>query len=420
MSFFPATAAAGAGAPARKRTIPKPTASARPVRILHIINDLGIGGAEMMLYRLLAHKDRARFDPVVLSLMDRGSLRTRIEKLGVPVYTAAMRPGLATPASVLRFIRLARQIEPDLIQGWLYHGSLAAQLAALFLWSKVPVLWSIHCSIYSLKFEKRLTAAVVRLCAILSRLASGIVFVSNTSLVQHRELGYDVERSLVMPNGIDTDLFAPADEARLSVRAELGLPEGALLLGAIGRHHPMKDHANFLRAASEITAKDPRVHLLLAGRELDNENGALTKLIRELGLSDRTHLLGERVDIARLVAALDVFCLSSSYGESFPIIVGEAMSSGVPCVVTDVGDSAWMIGETGRVVPPRDTPALAAACEEMLSLSVEGRKALGEAARSRVIEHFSLAAIVAEYEALYESTLAGNADILSAGAGVIN
>lgn len=386
-----------------------PTPAGKPVKILHIINDLAIGGAEMMLYRLLSEKSRQRFDPVVISLMDRGTLRERIEELGIPVYTAGMKPGLPTPASVWSLIRLVREIKPDLIQGWLYHGSLAAQIGSLVLPGKIPAVWSIHCSIYSLSFEKKLTAAVVRLCALLSKLAAGIIFVSRTSQAQHQALGYSIDKSCVFPNGIDTALFAPSNEARAAVRLELGIPKEALLIGAIGRYHAMKDQPNFLRAASLIAASRPDIHFLLAGRELDRENRALMRLVTEMRLEERTHLLGERTDMARLVASLDVFCLSSSHGESFPVVVAEAMSSAVPCVVTDVGDSAWMVNATGRVTRPRDAQALALACEELLDLGPTGRKTLGLAARNRVVELFSLGTVVAEYEALYETMIASAA-----------
>lgn len=391
-----------------KATIAK-TSRPGSVRILHIINDLSIGGAEIMLFRLLSQKSRERFEPVVLSLMDRGSLRERIEELGIHVYTPRMKPGRPTPASVWRLIRIARQIKPDLIQGWLYHGSLAAQIAGLFLGERVPVLWSIHCSIYSLSFEKKLTALVVRLCALLSRLAANIIFVSQTSRTQHEALGYRIEQSCVVPNGIDTNLFAPDAEARNSVRSELRLPESALLIGMIGRYHQMKDHANFLKAAAQIAKQYPDAHFLLAGREVDTDNRTLLDQIHKLGIAERAHLLGERTDIARLVAALDVFCLASSHGESFPIIVGEAMSCGVPCVVTDVGDCAWMVNDTGRVVPPRDHRALAENCESLLELGSQGRHQRGQAARTRVIDLFSLSSVVAKYEALYEGTIAATA-----------
>lgn len=359
----------------------------------------------MMLYRLLSQTRRDRFDSVVLSLMDQGSLRQRIEELGIPVYTARMK-GMATPASIWRLIRLVRKIKPDLVQGWLYHGSLAAQLAGMFASSKAPVIWGIHCSTYPLSVEKKMTAALVRLCAPLSKLVSSIVFVSRTSQLQHKAKGYFTENSCVIPNGIDTTLFAPSNEARVSVRAELGLSTDALLIGVIGRYHPMKDHANFLRAAGQISKRSGEAHFLLAGRGVDGDNRALLDLIEDLKLDDHVHLLGERTDIARLVAALDIFSLSSCHGESFPIIVGEAMSCAVPCVVTDVGDSAWMVSDTGRFVPPRDTGALAAAWEEFLEIGPAGRLAMGAAARSRVIELFSLPSVVARYEELYENSIA--------------
>ncbi|HXM34931.1 MAG TPA: glycosyltransferase [Pyrinomonadaceae bacterium] len=387
----------------------------RPLRILHVINDLSIGGAEMMLYRLLSQENRQRFDPVVISLMDRGSLRERIEELGIPVYTARMTPGLPTLGSIWRLVRLARQIKPDLIHGWLYHGSLAAQITGLVLTKKVPVLWSIHCSIYSLSFEKKLTAAVMRLCALISGLASNIIFVSHTSRSQHEALGYRIEHSCVVPNGIESNLFAPDAEARVSVRTELGLQQNALLIGVIGRYHRMKDHANFLNAAALLARQCPDAHFLLAGREVDRENHMLIDLIHKLGVDERTHLLGERLDIARLLAALDVYCLSSSHGESFPIIVGEAMSSEVPCVVTEVGDAAWMVYETGHVVPPRDPAALAAACGELIQIGPQGRRALGQAARARVMDLFSLSSVVAKYQELYESAMARAVVVADAG-----
>lgn len=380
--------------------------TSQPLRILHIINDLSIGGAEMMLYRLLSHKSRERFDPVVISLMDRGVLRERIEELGIPVYSAGMKPGLPSPASIWRLLKLARRLRPDLIQGWLYHGSLAAQIASLVLPKKPPVLWSIHCSIYSLAFEKKLTAAVVRLCALMSRMASNIIFVSRTSRTQHEALGYRVEPSCIVPNGIDTAQFAADAEARVTVRSELNLASHVPLIGVINRYHSMKDYPNFLRAAQQIATRYPEVHFLLAGRDVDAENRVLTELIRTLGLTAQTHLLGERTDIASLVASLDIFCLSSSHGESFPIIVGEAMSSEVPCVVTDVGDAAWMVSETENVAPPRDASALAAACVALLDLGPAGRRTLGRAARTRVMDLFSLSSVVARYEELYESVIA--------------
>ena len=358
-----------------------------------------------MLYKLLAKTDRARFEPVVITLIDRGALRERIEALGVAVHTIEMSPGLPSPLGLWRLIRLMRRIKADLVLGWMYHSCLAAQLARFFLPQRTPVIWSIHYSLGHLALEKRLTAAVIKLCGSLSKLADHLVFVSRASQEEHRSLGYSLDRSCVIPNGINVAEFVPSSEARSSVRAELGLAEDALLIGLMGRYHPMKDHANFLKAAALLSKTYPEIHFLLIGRGVDYQNPVLAQSITELGLSHQTHLLGERLDIPRIAAALDIFSISS-YGESCPNVIGEAMACEVPCVVTDVGDARWIVGDTGEVVPPRDAEALASAWKNIIDLGLAGRTTLGRAARLRVIEHFTLESVVARYNTLYETLLA--------------
>lgn len=382
--------------------------AAKPVKVMYVISDLCIGGAEMTLYKLLAETNRERFQPVVVSLVDRGTLRERIEALGIAVHTTRMEPGSPTPMGLWRLIKLIRTLKPDLILGWMYHSSLAAEVAKICSGLRVPVIWSIHYSLSSLVTEKKLTIAVIRLCGMLSRLPAKVVFVSQDGQTQHERLGYRIENTCVIPNGIDVKEFMPSAAARLSVRAELGIPAEAFLIGLIGRYHPMKDHANFLAAAALLLKTRPESHFLLIGRGIDQSNQQLSELIRQLNLADRTHLLGERRDTSRLAAALDIFSLSS-YGESCPNVIGEAMACGVPCVVTDVGDAVWIVGETGRVVPPRDANALALAWEEMINLGPENRQALGLLARTRVMDHFPIQAVMARYEDLYESVLASDA-----------
>jgi glycosyltransferase involved in cell wall biosynthesis len=345
----------------------------------------------------------------VVSLMDKGALRERIEALGIAVHTVGVRPRLPTPLALWRLIRLVRRLRPDLIVGWMYHSCLAVQLASIFTSRLASVLWSIHYSTNSLSEEKRLTALVIKACAFLSRLPGKIIFVSRDGQSKHRELGFSTTNSCVIRNGIDAATFVPSSEARASVRSEFGLPGDALIIGMVSRYHPMKDYACFLRAAALVSKIHPETHFFLVGRAVDGENQELRRLIHELGLAHRTHLLGERHDIPRLAAALDVFSLSS-YCESFPTVIGEAMACAVPCVVTDVGDAAWIVGDnTGRIVPPRDPDALARAWAEMIKLGGEGRASLGRAALSRVSELFPLKSVVHRYEALYEAVLAGRA-----------
>lgn len=379
------------------------------MRVVFLSTGLYTGGAERMLYNLLSKINRERFSPVVVSLMDRGTWGDRIESLGIPVHTIGMKPGmLPTPPLMWRLINLLRQIQPDLIQGWMYHGNLAAQVASWFCSQKPPVLWTIHHSINSLSSEKKTTIAIIKSGTQLSKFVKSIVFVSQNSKIQHEKLGYSSHNSCVIPNGFDTSLFIPFDEAKLKVRKELGLSKDTNLIGLICRYHPMKDHANFLQAAALLTKNYPNVYFLLVGTEVNEENQSLYQLIKELGIVDRVHLLGERRDIPRLMAALDIASSSSAYGEAFPLVVGEAMSCGVPCVVTNVGDSGWIVGDTGRVVSPKNSEALANAWKELIGLGAEGREALGRAARERIIECFALESVVAQYEKLYENALIKN------------
>lgn len=392
-----------------------PSSTPERIRIIHIINDLNIGGAEMMLCKLLSEADRKRFDLVVVSLRNRGQLNRRIGALGIPVYSVAMRLPLPTPTSCWRLIRLIRRLDPDLIQGWMYHGNLAAQIAGTFAPRPVTVVWNVRQSLSGLNYEKWSTAAVIRLCARLSNLPSKIIYNSRIAAAQHGAIGYQLQNSVVIPNGFITNQFTPSLEARRSVRTELGVAEDALLIGQVSRYHPVKDHGNFLHAAKILLRTHPDVQFVLCGENINWVNPILCGLINELKLAERIHLLDQRQDMARITAALDI-AVSSSCAESFPNVIGEAMSCGVPCVVTDVSDLVWILGDTGRVVPPRNAQALAEGMRELVELGLEGRAALGKAARERVIKHFPLREIESLYEALYEDVLALPAAGLSSSA----
>jgi glycosyltransferase involved in cell wall biosynthesis len=375
------------------------------MKILYIITGLPTGGAEMMLYKLLSKINRKRFEPIVVSLMDRGTLGDRIEALGIPVHSIGMNRGIPLPVHIWRLVHLVSQLKPHLIQGWMYHGNLAAQFASFLNGNKIPVIWSIHYSIDSLESDKKMTVAIIKLGAYISYIPKQILFVSQNSKLQHEALGYSRENSCIIPNGFDTLLFSPSLTDRIDVRSQLSLPKESVLIGLICRYHPMKDHANFIQAAALLLKVYPDTNFLMIGQEVDQYNSTLSQQIKDLKIGNRISLLGERKDIPHLIASLDIFTSASAYGEAFPLVVGEAMSCGIPCVVTDVGDSSWIVGNTGRVVPPRNPQMLADAWKELIALGEEGRETLGKAARKRIVEDFYLDSIVSKYESLYENIL---------------
>lgn len=371
------------------------------ISLLCVINALGTGGAEAMLYRLLTHLDRTRFRARVVTLIDTiEPFATKIRSLGIPVQTLGMRPGRPNPLYVLRLARWLRQDPPDVIQTWLYHADLVGGLAAR-LAGGIPVVWGIRHSDLSREGNPWLTLQTVKACARLSHwLPRRIVCNSEASRAVHAAAGYAAEKMMVIPNGLDLAMFRPDPAARESVKKELLEIRGeSPLVGLIGRFHPHKDHQNFIQAAAILSRSRPDVHFLLCGRGITWDNPKLVRWIMEAGIGDRFRLLGDRDDVPRLMAGLDL-AVSSSFGESFPNVIAEAMSCGVPCVATDVGDSAHIVGQIGRIVPPRDPRALAEAIEELLELNEEERCRLGAEARRRVQEHFDLPPMIAQFERL--------------------
>ena len=357
-----------------------------------------------MLFKLLSNRPQGAR---VISLMGDGALGARIRAVGVPVFSLGMsRGGMPTLAS-LRYLReIVRRESPDIAQGWMYHGNLAASLAGWLFGSGMPVVWNVRQTLYDLQHERRFTRWVIRANALLSSRANAIVYNSRTSAAQHEAFGFDASRTNIIPNGFDTDAFRPDAAARAAVRRELKLDDNAILVGLIGRYHPMKDHRNFLHAASLLSKKAPLAHFLLVGQDVDKQNAPLVTTIEELMLTDKVSLLGERTDIAQLNASLDILC-SASWAEGFANVIGEAMSCSVPCVVTDVGDSAWIVGQGGVAVPPRSPEALASALAALCGMKAEQRRAIGDKGRRRVIEKFSLAAISSRYQDLYDALNAG-------------
>ncbi len=369
-------------------------------KILFISTGLATGGAETMLYKLLLNMDRKQFDPAVVSLIGEGAFSQPIRDLDIPVYELELRGG-SILKSLQGLFKIIRQEQPDILQGWMYHGNIFAQLGRVLLFKPTSVIWNIRHSLYSLDYEKSGTAQIIRVLGKLSGLASKIIYNSEIGAKQHQEKGYAAQKTIVIPNGFDPQLFKASPENYLSVRQELNLAADIKLVGRICRYHPMKGHEYFLQAAGELAKDFPDLHFLLVGTNVDLENPALKNLIEELGIGDRVHLLGERKDTARLTSACDVSVSSSYFGEAFPNIIGEAMACEVPCVVTDVGDSALIVGDTGKVVPSKDSSAIAQGCRELLLMDSQAKEELGKKARQKVVDMYSIKAVVDQYETLY-------------------
>lgn len=371
-------------------------------RIVFVVTGLGTGGAETALLRLASRLDRDRFEPSLVSLRERGPLAEAFEAAGVPVRALGMRPRTPRPGAVATLVRWIRSARPALVQTWMYHADLLGGIAARRA-GAAAVVWGVHHAELRAGSAGLATMAVARACALLSRrIPARIVCCAESARRRHVAMGYDAARTLVIGNGVDPETFRPDAAARAAVRRELNIDAVAPVVAHVARHHPDKDHATFLAAAAIVARAVPGTRFVLCGESID---ARLAGRVAALGLSDACRLLGVRRDMPQLLAAADV-AVSSSRSEAMPNAVIEAMACGVPCVVTDVGDCATVVGDAGRIVPPGDPHALAAACASVLRAGVPARAALGARARRRAVERFGIDAAVRRYEALY-ADLAG-------------
>lgn len=372
----------------------------RPFKVALVITHLGTGGAEAMLLKILQQLDRSYFTPTVISLMGLGEIGPRIRALGIPVYTIDMSYSLISIFKLVRLFIIFRRLKPDLVHTWMYHADLLGGVVAR-LSGCSRVVWCIRQSNLSPSENKRSTLIVVKACSLFSRwVPSQIISCSQRAAEVHASVGYQSDKLHVIPNGFDLMRFVPDKSSRIKVRAELGLGTDTPLVGLIARFDSQKNHIGFIEAADQVHRQMPSVHFLLVGTGVTNANAVLNDEIKGKGLQHHMHLLGRRDDIPQLMASLDVLA-SSSHGEAFPNVLGEAMACGVPCVVTDVGDSSEIVGNTGRVVAAGDMKGLAESLVEILSRPPEYRSDLGVKARSRVEANYEICKVTRLYENFY-------------------
>lgn len=373
------------------------------MKIVHVINGLEIGGAEKMLVRL-ATSIRCNHDGVaqiVVSLSDLGILGPKLRQQGIEVVAIGARSFAGIPYAVWRLAKLFRQERPTVVQSWLYRSDLISALAGR-LSGRPKIAWGIRCTSVP-QGSSRSLKLLIRLNARISTfLPDKIVCCAEAAKNFHAKLGFDTSKMVVIPNGFDFDDFRPSARCRDDVRRNLGVESGAFLIGIVGRYDELKDFENFIDAAALALAVNSRMKFVMIGKGLDVDNPSLYSRIVAAGMQQKFILLGARDDVAKLMRGMDVYCLSSR-SEGFPNVVVEAMGTALPCVVTDVGDAAAIVGDTGKVVPPRNPKKLASALIEYAKTSESELRLVGEQARERAKRLYSLHSVTKTYMELFEA-----------------
>jgi glycosyltransferase involved in cell wall biosynthesis len=362
--------------------------------VAHLITGLETGGAERTLTQLVCQMDRERYRSVVISMTGPGSAGSDLVNAGIELHTLDLRRGMPDPRGPIRLARVLRTVRPDILQTWLYHADLLGMLGGRSI-PACRLVWNVRCT------EAVGASVVRRVLAWCSTLPDAVIVNSRAGKRFHEALGYRPRRWEHIPNGYDTNVFRFDAQARARLRGELRIAENAVVIGMAARYHPMKDHANFLAAAACLAAVRSESVFVLAGPGIVPANRLLAHSIAAHGLGERVRLLGERSDMPELYSALDIATLSSAFGEGCPNVLGEAMSCGLPCVATDCGDAAEILGPSGAVVPPRDPAGLTAAWTRLIALGPTGRRAIGAEARARVVRAYDLRTVVGYYDAVY-------------------
>lgn len=369
-------------------------------KICHITTGMNIGGAEIFMLNLAISLNALGYKQQIISLQGRGDLSGKLSNSDIELIHLGISRYPWTWWAILKLPFLLRKLSPDVIQTWLYHADLIGGLASIF--TQANLIWNIRQTDISVKNNKNEIVIVAKIAAALSKyLPKKIICCSESVEESHVNIGYMKSKFVVIPNGCDTNVYKPDKVVRDATRLMLGIDEGDIVIGRFGRFDPQKDYSNFISAGDRIFSKCKNVWFLMAGENVSFENPELRQLISSSDAHDRYMLLGKRTDLPDIYQSVDIM-VSSSLGEGFPNVVAEAMACEVPCVVTDVGESASLVGDTGRTVPKKDVTKLADACLNMVEIGAIRRQKLGSAARSRIIKYYSMDRSVAEYRALYD------------------
>ncbi len=372
----------------------------KSIRVALLARSLEVGGAEVQLSMLARNLGSDAFEVRVFTLYSGGELACEIQRAGVSVVSIEKRSRWDLVGPYRRLVRRLREFQPDVLHSILAPPNVLAALAKPSQ-PRCQLVWGFRASNMDLDRYDWSHRASEWLQGRLAYRVDRIVANSESGRAFATRRGFPADRQTVIRNGIDTEKFFPNKSGGQKLRGDWGISSDMRLVGLAARLDPMKDHGTFLRAAAIAAKAYPALHFVCVGDGMADYRAKLHEQATQLGLDDHLTWAGHHQDMNAVYNAFDVSTLSSAFGEGFPNAVGEAMACGTPCVVTDVGDAANVVGETGFAVPAGDFSALAGKWEDLIGEKPEDRARRVKACRARVVDEFSVEAMVKAHRNLY-------------------
>lgn len=369
------------------------------MNILFVARSLDRGGAERYLTSLAIGLRGRGHDVRIAVFYGGGAFESEAWSADVEVVDLRKSGRWDVVGFGARLVALEREYRPDVVYGVL---TIPSMLSLSARWSvRSRVVWGVQNTGYDAVATDWLDRVTGRFEVMVARRADMVVANSESGRLHLLRRGMPAEKIAVIPNGVDTDVFSPDRAARSRLRAEVGVGANERLIGIVGRIDPVKDHVSFLEAAAVVSSQRSDVRFVVVGDGPEHLVTELRGRAEAIGIAQFTTWLGSRDDIPAVMSALDVL-VSSSVSEGMPNVLVEGMACGVPCVVTDVGDSAAAIDTTGAVCPPGDVGALAAGISDVLQRLEADDVGIRDAARARVLAEYTIEMLVARTESLLE------------------
>ena len=369
-------------------------------KILFFIRSLDVGGAERQLVLTAKGLSKQGYNVTVLTFYSGGVFAEELLSLNVRVLSLHKKGRWDLVMFFYRLVSVLRDEAPDVVYSFLGGANIFAVLARFFI-PHTRIIWGVRSSDMDLDKYDRITRWSYWLECRLAHLVDKIVTNSYAGREYALANGFPSGKMVVIANGIDAEHFRPNKVAGERVRKAWGIGKNERLIGLVGRIDPMKGHPTFFQAAALVKKQLPDIRFVCVGHGETEYKNSMRELVAKMGLDDVLIWKDGYSNLMEVYNAFDLACSSSSFGEGFPNVVGEAMSCGVPCVVTDVGDSALIVGQAGLVVPPNDSKAMSLAWIEILSLEAMEFQAMAVAARDRVTSQFSVRALLKNTERLW-------------------